>query len=161
MACSTYPLPTSRVTRRRLAGGAAFLGLAGLAASSIIADAPHPDAELIALCHQFDELERAYQKIYDDPDATEDEEEAARLAQPIVARRAVLLPQVIALRATTFEGLMTRARTVYLEDVQIGREAVEVLEGSPYMNELLMAALHRDLMAMAGVSVIPFRKAVA
>ena len=37
-------------------------------------------------------------------------------------------------------------------------EAVEVLESSPYMNELLMAALHRDLMAMAGVSVIPFRR---
>lgn len=143
-------------SRRALLGGSAALAVA-----PAVAAPAHPDAELIALCHQFDELERAYQKIYDDPDATEDEDEADRLARPITSARAALLPRIIALRATTVEGLMTRARTVYLEDVQIGREAVEVLEGSPYMNELLMASLHRDLMAMAGVSVIPLRRAVA
>lgn len=139
-------------SRRALLGGSAALVIAPAVAASL-----HPDAELIALCHQFDELERAYQKIYDDPDATEDEDEVDRLARPIAVDRAALLPRIIALHATTIEGLMTRARTVYLEDVQIGREAVEVLEGSPYMNELLMASLHRDLMAMAGVSVIPLR----
>ena len=149
-------------SRRGLLGGAVTMAVLPVGAAT----PPHrgegsADAELIALCHQFGELERAYQKIYDDPDATEDEDEADRLARPIAAARGALLPRIIALHATTIEGLMTRARTVYLEDVQIGREAFEALNDSPYMNELLMAALHRDLMAMAGVSVIPLRRAGA
>ncbi len=137
-------------SRRALLGGSAALAIA-----PAVAAPAHPDAELIALCHQFDEHERAYQKIYDGPLAIADEDEAARLAQPIAAARAALLPRIIALHATTIEGLMTRARTVYLEAPEEGREAVKVLEKSPYMNELLMASLHRDLMAMAGVSVVP------
>lgn len=70
----------------------------------------HPDADLLAVCAEFQASETAYNAIYDDPGA--DDEACDALANPIAERWDGMLDQMAQLRATTSDGLAARALTL-------------------------------------------------
>src|SRR5205085_2014995 len=115
-------------------------------AAPVPALAAGPDAELIALCAQFDTGERQYLAIYEQ---VADDDAADRAAAPIRAAQRLLLNRICAIRATTLEGFRARIRTVMLEDQELDPTA-EAETGEWYFNVRLMAVLLRDLAFDAG-----------
>ncbi len=80
------------------------LGCAGAAVA-----APNPDADLLAICAEFNACDVRQRAIYDGPDAVEDDGKAALAAAPIFARMEVLLNRMEDLRAASAIGITARA----------------------------------------------------
>ena len=130
-------------------GTAALVGVlsatAAAAAALPVVQADHPDAELLAACAAFDELERAY--IATDFEAhTGSPEDIAAEAGRDCLRDAQdpLLARMVELRATTREGMMARARSLILWDGEVMQEDGPLAE---FTNTKLTRAVLRDLLA--------------
>ncbi len=134
-------------TRRGLLGGAA----ASLAATPVGAPGNvvvppaadhHADAELIAVCAEFDAIERHINSHYAGGSRKiEDDEERDAAIAPFQEAQAPLLERIIALRATTLDGFMARARTLALWDL----DAMRQIGPGHYLEDRMLAALLRDM----------------
>lgn len=143
-----HPMPeatnthTTNPTRRaalRFGGIAAFAGAIGLPAMAV---ATEPDAELLALCEQFDALDRKILAIWDGAMRLEDEDEANAAKEQIMEQQEPILERILELRATTVAGFAARARTLALW-------APDTMDGGGAKcawNERMTHALLRDLM---------------
>ena len=103
-------------TRRHLLAGAAGALAAGVSmpvvAKVAYGDIPstRPDAELIAVCAEFDACERRTAIIHSTgPDCVMDDGEAGLASAPFFARMELLLDRMDELRATTPAGIQARA----------------------------------------------------
>ncbi len=94
--------------RNLLAVTPALVGLAGAGLGAAVA-APNPDADLLAVCAEFNACDLRQRAIYDGPDAVEDDGKAALAAAPIFARMDALLDRMEHLRAATPAGIAARA----------------------------------------------------
>lgn len=115
-------------TRRDMMSAAGFTALAGIAAVAIAkpdAQAVEPqgaDADLIALCDRFIELERQKLASYGrDPRGISPAEERAiddKERQPIWREQEELVAAMVEARATTLDGFRARARALVVYDQQ-------------------------------------------
>ncbi len=129
-----------RSTRRGVLGGAAALTVAP-AALATPADL-HPDAELIAVCAEFDAIERHINSHYAGGSRKiEDDEERDVAIAPFQEAQEPLLERIIELRASTPDGFIARARTLALWDT----EAIRHIGPENYLNERMLVALLRDM----------------
>jgi hypothetical protein len=146
----------ARTLHRRaiLAGTAALAASAASAAAPAALAAPSPDARLIALCAEFDRLERRIGDLFDGPGAIDDDAARDAAVTPIFAQQAALLPEILTLRATTLEGLAARARTMMREDLELRPDE---MVASEFVNERLLGVVLRDLVALAGAQRTPAR----
>ena len=94
--------------RNLLAVGPAMAALAG-AGLGAAAAAPAPDAELLAVCAEFNACDLRQRAIYDGPDAIGDDEKAELATAPIFARMRALLNHMEHLRAVSPAGIAARA----------------------------------------------------
>jgi hypothetical protein len=94
--------------RNLLSAGPALMVLAG-AGLNAAAAAPNPDADLLAVCAEFNACDLRQRAIYDGPDAVEDDGRAALAAAPIFARMDALLNRMEHLRAASPAGIAARA----------------------------------------------------
>ncbi len=94
--------------RNLLSAGPALIGLAG-AGFDVAAAAPNADADLLAVCAEFNACDLRQRAIYDGPDAMEDDGKAALAAAPIFARMHTLLDHMAHLRAASAAGIAARA----------------------------------------------------
>jgi hypothetical protein len=116
----------------------------------IVTHSAHPDADLIAACAAYDDAERQFLALYENPEIADDDAKLIPAMHSIENTQVPILDRICELKAVTPEGIRARVRTVFLEDLEIKPE--EILETSPFVNERLMAALLRDLAVDAGVS---------
>jgi hypothetical protein len=106
---TTSALPST--SRRRLLAGSgvgailAGIGLPAVAATPAVA---HPDAILIAACNEYLRIEREFSAYYDSLHGVDMEagDPAFAILDPIPA----LVEQIVAIRATTADGHLARAR---------------------------------------------------
>ncbi len=122
-----------------VAGTAAALAVAVPASQAAAAD-----AELIALCAQFDANERRYIALYADDLAIEDEAARDALAEPIQAEQHDLARRITGYPITTLAGFSAVARSLGLWDSTIGDPA-----DHGGVNEMLTAMLVRDARRLA------------
>ncbi len=134
-------------TRRGLLGGAvaslaaAPAGMPGSVVVPPVAD-HHPDAALIAVCAEFDAIERHINSHYAGGSRNiEDDDERDVAIAPFQEAQAPLLERIIALRATTPGGFMARARTLALWD----QDAMRHIGPGHYLEDRMLAALLRDM----------------
>jgi hypothetical protein len=124
-------------------GGAAAL----VVATPAIATPQHPDADLIALCDQFKELERDMQAAFKDDMTNAEWEAADKIADATRESQAPLLDRMCAMRFTTMEGAAAVASCWALWfDPQM---AVTAEDDGGNTDDRLMALLMRGL-ALAG-----------
>lgn len=122
----------------------AVFGISAAAATGASAHAAiDPDAELIALCREFQELDRRYCYLHNDAGLGDDEAEAA--TKPLLDRMTVILDPMCALRATTERGVRVRAATL----LQYAPDKLRLFAKSSYFDDRLFTALLRDLMDFA------------
>jgi hypothetical protein len=114
------------------------------------ASCPAPDAELIALCTEFDDLERESQAMYPDEDTPVVGENGPgdpkdlRFAA-IHERQDELLDRICDMRAMTRAGLRARAKMIALWSPEL----LDIREDSyryGYWNDHMLTALLRDLL---------------
>ncbi len=98
-----------------------------------------PDAELIAACAEFTELDRQWHALHNAYD--EDEDIPSNVLAPLGQRMTVVLDRICALRAVTPEGVRARGATY----VAYAPEVIEEIDRSGCNDERLLAALMRDL----------------
>jgi len=134
-------------TRRGLLGGAAAslaatpVGMPGNVVVPPVAD-HRPDAALIAVCAEFDVIERHINSHYAGGSRKiEDDEERDAVIAPLQEAQRPLLDRIIALRATTLDGFMARARTLALWDP----DAMRQIGPGHYLEDRILAALLRDM----------------
>ncbi len=97
-----------------------------------------PDAELLAVCAEFDAVEHRRNAMFDDDTLTDGANAAIREEQ------APLVDRLCDLQAVTIQGMRARARSLVLYDD-------EVLERrTVYTNGRIVAAVLRDLIGEAG-----------
>ena len=139
--------------RRDFLTAAGFTALAGVAAASIALPdqvtasaitTSSGDAELIALCGRFNELERLCEATYDGV-SIEAEEAAEAHREPWKVEQEDLLDRIIPLQATTLDGFRARARMWALWDGELKKDG----EQSSYWEDRMAWALVRDLIAEA------------
>ncbi len=131
-------------TRRGLLGGAAVLAVAPVAPA--MSAHPHPDRELIAVCAEFDAIERHINSHYAGGSRNiEDDEERDVAIAPFQEAQEPLLERIIALRATTPDGFKARARTLALWN----QDAMRQIGPGHYLEDRMLAALLRDLVGEA------------
>jgi hypothetical protein len=149
----------ARIPHRReiLAGTAALAGAAATPAASVAAATPNRDSRLIALCAEFDRLERRIGVLFDARDDTQGNDAFDATIEPIYAQQAALLPEITVLRATTLEGLAARARTMMLEDLELRPDE---MVASEFVNERLLGLVLRDLVELADAQRNPARPSV-
>ncbi len=94
--------------RNLLSAGPALMALVG-AGLDAAAAAPNPDADLLAVCAEFNACDLRQRAIYDGPDAVEDDGKAGQAAAPIFARMDALLNRMEHLRAASPVGIAARA----------------------------------------------------
>jgi hypothetical protein len=70
---------------------------------------PNPDADLLAVCAEFNVCDVRQRAVYDGPGAIEDDGKATLAAAPIFARMDALLNQMEHLRAASATGIAARA----------------------------------------------------
>ncbi len=133
------------MTRRRdflaFTAGAAASGVALPIAIAHAAD--NPDAELIALCGQFDALERQTQNLGEGPAKLEDEDARDLAVVPIEAAQKLLARRICSIRPKTPEGHLARMRT-YLLWSGILDPSLDA-DSAPYLEDRFMGAMLRDL----------------
>ena len=107
----------------------------------------HPDADLIAVCAEFDAHERQTMIIHGDgPDCIVDDTEASVVSAPIFARMHVLLDRMDELRATTPAGIQARAHSLALHGGDFGYS----FDYPDTMVGRLLVYLMRDSAALGG-----------
>jgi len=127
-------------TRRGLLGGAAALAVAPIA--PVMSAHPHPDRELIAVCAEFDAIERYINSHYAGGSRKiEDDDERDVAIAPFQEAQEPLLERIVALLATTPDGFMARARTLALWDL----DAMRQIGPGNYLEDRMLAALLRDM----------------
>jgi len=131
---------TSR--RRLLAAAPAALALSGAAAAPA---AHNPDAELVALCADFDALERRIDALFEGVSALEFEAADAAACVIEVDQRQVL-DRICALTPVTYEGCKAVARSLALLSPDYGLPNVYV---AACMDERLANTLARGMMERA------------
>ncbi len=141
---------SARTSRRRLFGSAAAVALVG--ALPATAATPHPDADLIHLCAEFDALER---KMQAGPPAGLKFGEDEIWNEAIFAPQRILLDLICAARCTTLEGMRARARTFALWQ----EDDPSFSPDSGYWDDRMGFALMRDLAAAPVASSSPCRDA--
>ncbi len=101
------------------------------------------DAALIAVCAEFDAIERHINSHYagGSREIDDDEERDVAIA-PFQEAQDPLLERIIALRATTPGGLKARARTLASWD----QDAMRHIGPGHYLEDRMLAALLRDMM---------------
>jgi len=111
--------------------------MAGVRPLAPVAAAPDPDADLLAVCAEFDAVEHRRNAMFDDDTLTDEANAAIREEQePLVDR-------LCEMRATTIKGMQARARSLVLyDDAVMERHTV-------YTNDRLVAAVLRDLIEEA------------
>ena len=115
------------------------------AAALPVAQADHPDAELLAACAAFDELERAYIATNHGAAHGSPEDIAATAEQDrLTAAQAPLVDRMVELRAVTHLGMVARASSLVLWDAELMKPDGEM---AACTNGRLMQALVRDLLA--------------
>ena len=136
-------------TRRSLFSAAAAITLgsgitAGFAAS--VADfAETPDAQLIALCAEFDVLERRRQHAANAARTMEEEELADRVWADVSQQQKPMLDRMCSFPCVTLAGLGALAASLVLWDA--GELSVAEDDAEAPVNERLTAALLRSVMA--------------
>ncbi|MGI4797511.1 MAG: hypothetical protein ACRYG8_26380 [Janthinobacterium lividum] len=104
--------------------------------------APDPDTALLAVCAEFDAVERRRSAMFDDDTLTDEANAAIREEQ------APLVDRLCDLQAVTIEGMRARARSLVLyDDAVMERHTV-------YTNDRLVAAVLRDLIEDASTRTI-------
>ena len=132
--------------RSMLRGAGGALAGIGVALPAIIPASP--DAELIAVCAEFDACDRRVRYIYDE--AAMDEDATAAAAAPLFAREGELLERLYQLRATTAEGMLARARTL----AQHGGDGAFSLELDHSTGTgRMVIALMRDALAISDMPI--------
>ncbi len=128
--------------------GPAMMAIAGSGAAATV---PNPDADLIAVCAEFNACDRQQRAIYDGPDAIEDEGEAALATAPIFARMEALLTRMEHLRAASPFGIAARASSLaqHSGGMESSFDAQDTITGR------LLGCLLRDGAAVQGVAVVP------
>ena len=107
----------------------------------------HLDAELIAVCCEFDACERQTAIIHGTgPDCVVDDDEANAVSAPIFARMHVLLDRMDELRATTPAGIQARAHCLaqHCGSLQYSFDYEDTIPGR------LLGYLMRDSAALGG-----------
>jgi len=148
------------MTRRSLlSAGPAAVALVGAAGHAVAA--PNPDADLLAVCAEFNACDLRQRAIYDGPDAVEDDGKAALAATPIFARMDALLDHMEHLRAASAAGIAARAGS--LAQHSGGMESSFDAQGT--ITGRLLDYLMRDAAALgkagAGPSVHPDAELIA
>lgn len=106
MTGASAALATLAASGPGVAAGAGLTTLAGAA------PAPHPDAELIRLCTEFDAIERRHYAVF--AAMADREEDAAEAAMKAMAEEhEPVLDQITALSPTTIEGAIALAATLH------------------------------------------------
>ena len=106
-----------------------------------------PDAELIAVCAEFDACEQQTCIIHGTgPDCVVDDNEANAVSAPIFARMHVLLDRMDELRATTPAGIQARAHSLALHGGDFGYS----FDYPDTMVGRLLVYLMRDSAALGG-----------
>jgi hypothetical protein len=135
--------PTRRTILARLP--AAALASSAVLSTAALAVDRDADAELIRLCAEHDQLERQRLAIFETgPKTMEGDRERDKAIEPITDKQEALLARFHPIQATTFAGIVARARTLILWDPEI----LDVDEGC-CPDEILIAGLLRDILAMA------------
>ena len=112
-------MQTNQSPTRRSAIGFSLAAMAAGLTLPALASAANPDAELIALCDQLVDLEKAQLRLYD---TVKDDDERDRLIDPLYAAQQKLTPLVVALgNPKTIEGARAMAR-VALAYMPLDRE---------------------------------------
>ncbi len=131
------------MNRRDAIAGLVAATAASAAASVGMAQAGAADADLIALCAQFDANERRYITLYADDLAIEDESARDAIAQPIQAEQRDLARRITAYPITTLAGFAAVARSLGLWDSTIGEP-----EDHGGINEQFVAMMVQSARAM-------------
>jgi hypothetical protein len=106
-----------------------------------------PDAELITLCQEFNELERQSNAAFDKAEEEETIGAAAAAAQPFLNRQRPLLKKIVELHAITPAGLEARVKMMtgwyrsFWEEILI--EEVDIAEHGNWRS-IMLAAFIRD-----------------
>ncbi len=107
----------------------------------------HLDAELIAVCAEFDACERQTCIIHGTgPDCVVDDDEANVVSAPLFTRMHVLLDRMDELRATTPAGIQARAHSLALH----GGHGQYPFDCDTSMVDRLLVYLIRDSAALGG-----------
>ena len=142
---STHTVPGVKRRRDVLAltagAGAAAFGIALPIAAAQAGD--NPDAELIALCGQFDAMERQIRALYDAHTRLEDEPALMLAVAPIEADQKLLARRICSTVAVTPEGHLARVRTFLLWS-GIVNPSVRA-ESADYLEDRFTGAMWRDL----------------
>ena len=102
----------------------------------------NPDRELIAVCAEFDAIERHINSHYAGGSRNiEDDEERDAVIEPFQEAQDPLLERIVALRATTPAGFTARARTLALWNL----DATRKIGPDHYLEDRMLAALLRDM----------------
>jgi hypothetical protein len=138
---------TTAPTRRKFLGHLASTpALASLAATTAVSEATlidNADAGLIALCGEFDALERQVLASFDEFDEDHDGEREIAVA-PLQERQQALLELMSARPATTLAGLVAVARSLELWSPDF-LSAIE----HRGVDDRLASQIVRDLISMA------------
>ncbi len=100
----------------------------------------HDDAELIALCGEFDDLRRQIDALFEGPGRIANEEERDVAAAPLEAAQDALVERICAMRASTIEGYRARLVSAALYDPSIFH-----LSGEGFPAHRMVGAVIRDL----------------
>ena len=136
---------TRDTSRRQLFGsGAALLLMAPVASGK----AAELDGELLAVCAEFDALERQLNAMHTGgANAIADHDERDAAQRPLQERQSDLLDRMCELPARTPEGVLAKARSLDLWDKgQIEENGT----ADGYWDERMLASLMRDLLGRAG-----------
>jgi len=136
--------------RNLLSAGPALIGLAG-AGLDAAAAAPNPDADLLAVCAEFNACDLRQRAIYDGPNAIEDDGKAGQAAAPIFARMHTLLDHMAHLRAVSAAGIAARAGSLaqHSGGMEFSFDAQGTITGR------LLDYLLRDAAALRGIGAVP------
>ena len=130
----------STTSRRAMLAGLATLSMTGSVHSATVL----PDAELIKACQKFDDYERQYVAIFDNPAFADDDDLSDAECARIDAAREPLLHTICSFNALTPEGHQARARTLSLYAVDLLKPRVLSDHLGPVPARMLQALL-RDL----------------
>jgi len=112
---------------------------------------PSPDADLLAVCAEFNACDLRQRAIYDEPDAMDDGGKAGQAAAPIFARMDALLDRMEHLRAATPAGIAARAGSL----AQHSGEWAFSFDAQGTITGRLLDYLMRDAAALGGADAVP------
>lgn len=127
-------------TRRGIPAAVSTLPLVGRARAS----GPHPDAELIQLCAEYEAIEDRIRGLYEGAVPIQDERELDRAVEPLSAEQEALLLRITRVPATTIPGLHARIRLLAIENPDWAGS----VDDSDYRECRMIRALLRDGMLL-------------